>query len=180
VRTFGAAWPSVRVQVTAMTTLTQLSALADDRIDVGLLRPPVQAPDLSLRPVSHDALCAALPGGHPLAQRSRLSLADLAEEPFVLYSRASGPSVHDTIVGHCLAAGFSPKVVQEADDVQTIVALVAANLGVSLLITPTPRTDEAAVVYRPLAEDLPPWEMSLAWSRHNHSPVLARLLDTLD
>jgi DNA-binding transcriptional LysR family regulator len=70
-------------------------------------------------------------------------------------------------------------VVQEAVDVQTIVALVAANLGVSLLIAPTPRTDESAVVYRPLVEDLPPWEMALAWSRHNQSPVLARLLETL-
>ncbi len=179
VRAFGAAWPSVRVEVTAMTTLTQLTALADDRIDVGLLRPPVHAPDLSLRTVSHDPLCAALPGGHRLAARQRVSLADLADEPFVLYGRASGPPVHDTIVGHCLAAGFSPMVAQYADDVQTIVALVAANLGVSLLIAPTPRTDESSVVYRPLVEDLPPWEMALAWSRHNRSPVLARLLETL-
>jgi len=179
VRDFGAVWPSVRVEVTAMTTLTQLSALADDRIDVGLLRPPVRAPDLALRTVSHDPLFAALPGGHPLAARQKVSLADLASEPFVLYGRASGPIVHDTIVSHCLAAGFSPRVVQEAVDVQTIVALVAANLGVSLLIAPTPRTDESAVVYRPLVEDLPPWEMALAWSRHNQSPVLARLLETL-
>jgi DNA-binding transcriptional LysR family regulator len=69
--------------------------------------------------------------------------------------------------------------VQEAVDVQTIVALVAANLGVSLLIAPTPPSDEAVVVYRPLVEDLPRWEMALAWSVHNHSPVLTRLLATV-
>lgn len=97
----------------------------------------------------------------------------------MLYSRASGPTVHDTIVGHCLTAGFSPQVVQEAEDVQTIVALVAANLGVSLLIAPTPHTDEAAVVYRPLVDELPSWELAPAWSRHNHSPVPARLLETI-
>jgi DNA-binding transcriptional LysR family regulator len=176
---FREAWPAVRVEVTAMTTLNQLTALADDRIDAGLLRPPVDAPDLLLRTLSHDELYAALPGTHPLAKHRRVSLADLAGEPFVLYSRQSGPSVHDTIVGHCRAvAGFSPNVVQEADDVQTIAALVAANLGVSLLIAPTPHTDEKAVVYRPLAEDLPRWEMALAWSRDNRSPVLARLLET--
>jgi hypothetical protein len=50
---------------------------------------------------------------------------------------------------------------------------------VSLLIAPTPHTDEAAVTYRPLVEDLPTWEMALAWSRHNHAPVLARFLDTV-
>ncbi|MGB3437606.1 MAG: LysR family transcriptional regulator [Actinophytocola sp.] len=179
VRVFSAAWPSVRVEVTAMTTLRQLAALTDDAIDVGLLRPPVQAPDLELRTLSHDPLMVALPGGHRLARRRRLSLADLADEPFVLYGRESGPTVHDTIIGFCRDAGFSPRIVQEAVDVQTIVALVAADLGVSLLIAPTPHTDETAVVYRPLADDLPRWEMALAWSRQNRSPVLARLLETV-
>ncbi|TDV52155.1 LysR family substrate-binding domain-containing protein [Actinophytocola oryzae] len=180
IRTFRAEAPEVRVEVTAMTTLRQLDALADDRIDAALLRPPVHTPDLRLRTVSHDRLFAALPGGHPLADRARVSLADLADESFVFYERDAGPAVHDTIVGYCRAAGFSPRIVQEAVDVQTIAALVAANLGVSLLIAPTPHTDEAAVVYRPLVEDLPPWEMALAWSVRNHSPVLARLLATLE
>lgn len=177
--TFRAAQPSVRVEVEAMTTLRQLDALADDRIDAGLLRPPVNAPDLRLRTLSHDALCAALPGGHRLASRRRVSLSDLADEDFVFYEREAGPAVHDTIVSHCRAVGFTPRIVQEAIDVQTIVALVAAKLGVSLLIAPTPHTDESAVVYRPLTDRLPTWEMALAWSVHNHSPVLARLLDTL-
>jgi DNA-binding transcriptional LysR family regulator len=174
---FRAAVPSVRVEVQAMTTLRQLDALADDRLDAGLLRPPINAPDLRLHTLSHDELYAALPGGHPLARRRRVSLSDLADENFVFYEREAGPAVHDTIVGHCRAAGFSPRIVQEAVDVQTIVALVAANLGVSLLIAPTPHTDEAAVVYRPLVDRLPSWEMALAWSMHNHSPVLARLLE---
>jgi DNA-binding transcriptional LysR family regulator len=176
---FRAAVPAVRVEVMAMTTLRQLDALADDRIDVGLLRPPVNAPDLRLRTVSHDELYVALPGGHPLAARRRVSLADLADESFVFYEREAGPAVHDTIVGFCRAAGFSPRIVQEAVDVQTIAALVAADLGVSLLIAPTPHTDEKAVVYRPLAENLPSWEMALAWSVHNHSPVLSRFLTTV-
>jgi DNA-binding transcriptional LysR family regulator len=176
---FRAAWPDVRVEATPMTTLRQVAALADDRIDAGLLRPPVHAADLRLHPLSHDELYAVLPGGHPLAARARVSLADLAPEPFVFYARTSGPAVHDRIVSHCLAAGFSPRIVQEALDVQTIVALVTAGLGVSLLIGPTPHTDEAAVAFRPLVEDLPRWEMSLAWSSHNRSPVLARLLETV-
>lgn len=174
---FRAAWPSVRMEVTAMTTLGQLAALADGTIDVGLLRPPVVAPDLELRTLSHDPLLVALPGGHRLARRRRVSLADLADESFVLYGRESGPGVHDTIVGFCRDAGFSPRIVQEAVDVQTIVALVAGELGVSLLIAPTPR--ERSVVFRPLVEELPRWEMALAWVRGNRSPVLARLLETV-
>ena len=175
-RPFREAWPSVRVEVTAMTTLQQVAALTEGSLEVGLLRPPVRG-DLSLRTLSRDPLVVALPGGHRLSRRRRVSLADLADENFVLYGRESGPSVHDTIIGFCRDAGFSPRIVQEAVDVQTIVALVAANLGVSLLIAPTPQTD-SSVVFRPLAEELPPWEMALAWSRGNSSPVLARLLET--
>ena len=66
---------------------------------------------------------------------------------------------------------------QEAADVQTIVSLVAAGLGVSLLIAPTPWIAPEAVVYRELSDDLPPWELSVAWSPDNRSPVLARFLD---
>src|SRR5262245_41686207 len=80
---FRAAGPAVRVEVLAMTTLRQLDALADDRIDAGLLRPPINVPDLRQRTLSHDELYAALPGGHPLARKRRVSLSDLAGEDFV-------------------------------------------------------------------------------------------------
>lgn len=73
----------------------------------------------------------------------------------MLYTRATGPSVHDVIVGYCQAAGFTPRISQQGADVQTIVSLVAAGLGVSLLIAPTPPIDPAAVVYRELADAFP-------------------------
>ncbi|NIK55853.1 LysR family transcriptional regulator [Kribbella shirazensis] len=137
------------------------------------------APGLSSRVVAEDALVAALPAGHRLTRRKRLRLTDLADEPFVFYSRPSGPAVYDTIVGFCRAAGFTPRIEQEAADVQTIVSLVAAGLGVSLLIGPTPPSNPDAVVYRELSDDLPPWQLSVAWSPDNRSPVLARFLDLL-
>ncbi|HET6987549.1 MAG TPA: LysR substrate-binding domain-containing protein [Kribbella sp.] len=136
-------------------------------------------PGLASRAVSADPLVAALPARHRLARRKRIRLAELADEPFVFYSRPSGPAVHDTIVGFCRTAGFEPRIEQEAADVQTIVSLVAAGLGVSVLISPAPLTNPEAVVYRELSDDLPPWQLSVAWSPDNRSPVLARFLDLL-
>jgi DNA-binding transcriptional LysR family regulator len=173
---FRSEYPDVVLDLEAMTTLRQGAALRAGMIDVGLLRPPISEPGLSTRVVSRDPLVAALPAGHRLTRRRRLMLTDLADEPFVLYTRSSGPSVQDAIVGYCLAAGFAPHVVQEAADVQTIVSLVAAGLGVTLLIAPAPPIDAEAVVYRPLADDLPPWELALAWSPDNQSPALAGFL----
>ena len=171
--------PDVEVVVTAMTTLRQKAALRDGTLDAGLLRPTFDEPGIATRTVSEDPLVAALPAGHPLAARPRLTLADLAGEEFVFYEREAGPAVYDRIVGYCLSAGFTPRIAQDALDVQTIVALVAAGLGVSLLISPTPHSDEQAVVFRSLTDDLPPWEMALAWSPENHSPVLAQLLGSI-
>ena len=173
---FREAYPEVVLDLQTLTTLQQTDALRDGRIDVGLLRLPGAEPGLSSRVVSQDPLVVALPAKHRLAQRKRISLAELAEDAFVLYGRASGPSVHSAIVGYCRAAGFVPRIVQDANDVQTIVSLVAAGLGVSLLIAPTPPIDPEAVVYRKLSDDLPPWELSVAWSPDNRSPVLERFL----
>ena len=173
---FRASYPGVVLDVEAMTTLRQTAALLAGQIDVGLLRPPIHEPALSTRIISRDPLVVALPAGHRLARRRRVRLDALADEPFVIYTRSYGPSVQDAILGHCLAAGFSPRVVQEAADVQTIVSLVAAGLGVSVLISPTPPIAEDQVVYRPIADRLPTWPLALAWSPANTAPALANFL----
>jgi DNA-binding transcriptional LysR family regulator len=173
---FRASYPGVVLDVEAMTTLRQTAALLAGQIDVGLLRPPIHEPALSTRIISRDPLVVALPAGHRLARRRRVPLDALADEPFVIYTRSYGPSVQDAILGHCLAAGFSPRVVQEAADVQTIVSLVAAGLGVSVLISPTPPIAEDQVVYRPIADRLPTWPLAVAWSPANTAPALANFL----
>lgn len=175
-RTFRKAQPDVTLEVEPMTTLQQVQGLVSGDLDLGLLRLPIDEPTIDTHLVSSDPLVVALPAQHPLARRKRMPLSALAGEPFVIYIRAYGPSVYDRIVGHCMAAGFNPRVVQQAGDVQTTVSLVAANLGVALLIAPTPPTDETAVVYRELTDKLPPWELALAWSRRNESPALERFL----
>ncbi|MBB6565207.1 LysR family transcriptional regulator [Kribbella sandramycini] len=188
---FRAAYPEVVLDLETLTTLRQTEELLDGRADVGLLRPSApavgassttvvrMAPGLDSRVVSSDPLMVALPARHRFARRKRLRLEELADEPFVFYNRPSGPVVHDTIVGFCRAVGFTPRIEQQAADVQTIVSLVAAGIGVSLLIGPTPPSNPDAVVYRELSDDLPPWQLSVAWSPDNRSPVLARFLDLL-
>jgi DNA-binding transcriptional LysR family regulator len=174
---FRVACPDAVLDLETLTTVRQTQDLREGRIDVGLLRLPAAEPAISSQVVSRDPLMVALPAGHRLAERERVSLIELADESFVLYTRASGPTVHDTIVGYCRAAGFAPRVVQEGADVQTIVSLIAAGLGVSLLIGPTPPIDPGTVVYRELSDDLPPWDLSVAWSPDNRSPVLRGFLE---
>lgn len=181
---FRATHPDVQLDARAMMTVEQLPALRAGRLDVGLLRPPATVDGIATRVISHDPLMVALPARDPLAREDVVSLADLADRDFVFYQRpppaTPDPVIYDRIMGHCRAAGFRPRVVQGARDVQTIAALVAAGLGVSLLISPTPPDHGGAVVYRPVADEVPPWELCLAWVPEHLSPAAQAFLDVAE
>jgi DNA-binding transcriptional LysR family regulator len=169
--------PGVALEVRAMTTVEQVAALRDGRIGAGLLRPPIDDRGLALRTISRDPLMVALPKGHALVERERVPLGALASEPLILYPRSDGPGVRDAIVGLCQRAGFSPRIAQEAGEAQTIAALVGAGLGAALVIAPVPAPHGPSVAYRPLEDELPSWEMALAWRRADPSAVLRRFLE---
>jgi DNA-binding transcriptional LysR family regulator len=184
VRRFRATFPDVHVEATFMTTLQQIGALRAGQLDAGLLRPQQPADTtgtagiagLERLSLAHDPMVAVVPAGHRLARdgSTRITLAALADEPFVLYTKESGSTGYDLILDACQSAGFTPNVVQHAMDAPTIVAMVAAGLGVSVLISPAPPIDPALVAYRPLRDELPTWELALAWMPGNPSAALAR------
>jgi DNA-binding transcriptional LysR family regulator len=122
-------------------------------------------------PLTWEPLIAALP-----AQRrwpARVSLADLAGEAFLLFPREAGASMYDVIVGFCRREGFTPRIEQEAIQMQTIVSLVAAGMGVSLVPASLRRMRRVGVVYRPLAQKSPAVEIGLA-QRAGDEPPLVR------
>ncbi|WP_152362990.1 LysR family transcriptional regulator [Microlunatus speluncae] len=172
--------PEVRLKLSPLTTLRQLPALLGGGLDVGLLRPRqprAGLPDLRTHVISHDPWTVALPAGHRLARLRRVRVADLATEDFVLYASEAGSTGHDQILDGCRAAGFEPRIIQETADAQTTVAMVAAGLGVSLLLRPAPPMDPGLVAYRPLRDPWPGWDLAIAWSPDNPSATLRRFLE---
>jgi DNA-binding transcriptional LysR family regulator len=161
-----------------MTTKEQLVALSERRLDVGLLRLPVEDRTLSWRVVTTEPLVAVLPTTHPLAAQAHVPLGALAGEPFILYPRADSAAIRNTIITLCYQAGFSPTIVQESGEMQTIVGLVAGGIGIALVIAPEGYRGTGEVVFKPLLEEqTPTWEMALAW-RHDGelAPVVRALL----
>jgi DNA-binding transcriptional LysR family regulator len=173
--------PDIGISLFEMDALEQAEALRTERIDVGLLdSPPPDAERwLHVEPVYSDPMLAALPDAHPLAARARVALRDLAGEPFVLFSRLSAPTLYDAITAQCRAAGFDPRVVQEATGWHTVSGLVAAGVGVGFAPRSVSELRRPGVVYRPVRGlDV---EMSIAavWKRGDASPVRARFVSTL-
>ena len=160
----------VQLQLQEATTDVQLAQLREGALDVGFVLPPVVDRSLAYAPVHHEALIAALPAKRRWP--AQLPLAALADEAFVLFPRAAGSSLYDLITGFCQRAGFSPRVEQEAIQMQTIVSLVAAGMGVALVPASLKHMRRTGVVYRPLKEKSPPVEIGLVWRSSDDSPAV--------
>jgi DNA-binding transcriptional LysR family regulator len=115
---------------------------------------------------------------HPLAQRpGKLALANLKDAPFILFPRPMAPGLYDDVVSFCRAAGFSPRVEQEAVQMQTIVSLVSAELGVALIPASLTNLRRTGVTYKALREASPLTEIHLAWRRGDELPALRVFVD---
>jgi DNA-binding transcriptional LysR family regulator len=133
ISSFRNAFPDVELRLVVQATSPLLSQLSQDLLDVAFVRPtPTEREALRAIPLPDERLWIALPADHPLAKRKRLRLGDLRNEPFILYPRGNGSLLYDTIIAACQNAGFSPRVVQEAPQMASIVSLVAAGVGVTL------------------------------------------------
>ena len=179
---FRQAYPDVHLELQEMATRQQIEALAERRLQVGFLRNPTFPPvpdTLAVRELFRDPLVVALHADHPLAAGAPapMPLADLADEAFVCYPRDAGTSLYDQMIGLCRDAGFSPRLGQEAREVSTIVGLVAAGLGVSLLPASLQRIQVEGVVFRRLTDPGAFTTMWLTWRHDETSPAARAFID---
>jgi DNA-binding transcriptional LysR family regulator len=143
-------YPSVEVQLREMWTAEQLRALSDGSIDVGLLRDGGRYPDLTITPLLRETFHAVLPADHRLRRQRAVDPSSLEGEPFVLFARRMGILAFDRTMRCCLDAGFQPQIVQEAPQFPTLIRLVAAGLGVSLVPACVATVAFPGAIYRPL------------------------------
>ena len=179
VRQFKQLFPQVELILKRMQTLEQVEALNSKQIDLGLLHPPINDETLNLETIYRENLVVALPDNHSLAKDTfePISLQQLASESFILFPRHFGSVLYDRIINMCQQAGFSPNVVQEAIPQQTILGLVAAEIGISLIHSSVRTLGRDGVVFRDLIEPTPTLETAVAWSLNASNLVLPSFLE---
>ncbi|HET8979237.1 MAG TPA: LysR substrate-binding domain-containing protein [Solirubrobacteraceae bacterium] len=152
VQRFRRARPGVEVELRERSTVEQLRAVSTGLIDIGLVRPPIETDEtLHTEVVRRERTIAAIPEGHPLAALRRVPLRRLAAEPLVLFPRRQAPGFHDLLIGHMAATGATPRVVQYAPEMMTIIGLVAAGIGVSPVPASVAHLALDGMTYRPLS-----------------------------
>ncbi|HCR1980553.1 TPA: LysR family substrate-binding domain-containing protein, partial [Enterobacter hormaechei subsp. steigerwaltii] len=151
-----------------------ISPLNEGSLDLGLMR-NTQLPDtLAWQVILREPLMAMIPRDHPLAAQHSVSLAELAKEPFVFFDPQVGTGLYDDILGLMRRYGLVPTIAQEVGEAMTIIGLVAAGLGVSILPASFKRVQLAEMRWVKIAEQDAVSEMWLVWSKHHEQSHAAQ------
>jgi DNA-binding transcriptional LysR family regulator len=169
IRQFRESHPDVTIQMFEMTPDRQLAALESGEISVGFTRPlPPGNAHMNSLTLFRERLLAVVPDTHPLASRRRVSLADLGSESFVLLDRAVAISLFDHIITACQSSGFSPSIVSSPDLMATVLTLVAAGQGISVVPEGVQNLRSRQVIFIPVSPAPNPVPLILCWNT-NHS-----------
>ena len=177
-RSFRGAHPKVALQLREATLDVQLQAFDADEIDAGFVlhAPGAAPPGFAAWRAEDEPLAMALPEAHPAAAAATLALADIAVEPLVIFPRLIAPSLYDAVLAAYRAHGATPHIGQEAIQMQTIVNLVSAGMGVAWVPESVMQLQRPGVVYRPVADAGLRCETSLIW-REPAAPVVQRFVE---
>jgi len=182
-RRYSERYPAVHLTLREATSDVQVEELLRGSIDAGLLIPPL--PDKALAELDYMKvldepliLCAPADSGLPPGS-DPVRLQDLPHLPLIIFPRDISPSLHDAILSCWRAAGITPVIGQQAIQMQTIVGLVSAGMGLALVPQSVSNLMRPGVEYRALADRTPRVETGIAWRRDNPSPVLQGFLELL-
>jgi DNA-binding transcriptional LysR family regulator len=173
IREYRMRYPDIILAPEASNTALLVARLRAGQIDIAFIRPPISDSEgLAIEPLVDEDTVMILPTGHALSDSASAPLAALAKETFVLCPRALNPGLYDSIISACHHAGFDPVLGQEAPQIVSIVPLVAAGLGVSIVPRSVSRIQGNGVVCLAIEGDAPRAEICLAYRRDDGSPAV--------
>src|ERR1700739_116712 len=181
VRKFKATYPGVKLTLQELTPVHQDAAFEKGEIDIGFTRTLTaeQNRTFSSRGLYRDPLLAVLPRSRPVKSK-RVRIADLANESFVLFHREGYPGVFDTTTAMCQKAGFYPRVENQPNMLQTVLSMVEAEQGVSIVPACARNLRSNGVRFYRLQPDDVRVELVAAWKKANPSVVLRAFLELID
>ena len=184
VRRYSSLFPEVEIALTEATSDVQIATLLDGRGHVGLIIPPANAAlpaTLSYLPLVTEKLVAAVPESWIADGRLKFSGKLLSAQavicaPLILFPRQSAPAFHDLVTGYYASHGGQARIVQEAIQMQTIISLVSAGMGIALVPTSLRNLARTGVRYIDLAGTAPMLETGIAWRDHDTTPTIEKFV----
>ena len=182
IRVYRSARPDVELTLLELTTMEQVRALKEGRIDVGFGRILLDDPAIDRLLLRNETLAVAVPSGHPALLQPGVRLADLQTETLIVYPKAPRPSYADQVLGLFRARGIKPARLYEVRELQTALGLVAAEVGICIVPAGVSRFRRDNVDYVPLDEPGAASPILMSTRKNDTSPdlrLLVRIIDEL-
>ncbi|MFA9441404.1 LysR family transcriptional regulator [Uliginosibacterium sp. sgz301328] len=179
IRRMHARYPDIELVTKDMPSPDQIAALRDGRIDFGFVRLPLDARGIQTRELIREPFLVALPSDHPLSARASVSLRDLSEYDVFVLARRFAPGLYDGLLTAFQRQGLTLRIGKELGEFTTMIALVAAGMGIGILPSLTAVATMPGLALRPL--DLPDFHSSvgLAWTSLD-DPIKRIFMDVID
>jgi DNA-binding transcriptional LysR family regulator len=175
-REFRQQYSEVELVLLELTTSQQEQALNDSRIHVGFAHPPLEDERLSYHCIHSESLVVALPSTYSLAQQEHITVRSLLCEPLIMFPRYLAPGLYDRIMSLFQQGNIPPNVTQEAVQMQTIIGLVSAGMGMAVIPSSLKNLQRSGVVYRPILEKAPVIETAVIWQQDSLTPIVENFL----
>jgi len=174
VRQFSESNPEVEFSLLNVLTADQLQMLDVGSLDIGFLRLPIgEHPELEVVRVHREPFVVVVPLSHKLAKKKKkIHLRELSGQAFVMYERSYAPGFHDLMLGILRDAGIVPHVRQTAGQMPTLISLVAAGMGISILPRSTVTHSVASVVPCEIADAISMSEIGMAVNKRNRPAIV--------
>jgi DNA-binding transcriptional LysR family regulator len=166
-------YPGVLLSPVQGNTPDLVKAVQTGSVDVALVRLPLEHDEaVTIHPLVDETMRIVLPSYHPQARMRSVSLATLAQEKLILFPRAINPGLYDSVIASCQRAGFSPILGEEGIQISSIVSLVAAGFGISIVPRSIEQIRADGIVYVPIKGEAPRVPISLAVRKDNRSVAI--------
>jgi DNA-binding transcriptional LysR family regulator len=172
IRSFRRAYPEVDLTLEEANSARLVTGVQEGALDAVFLRSNEGGEGLQLRRLSEEPMLVVLPAGHPVAKPAEIDLVRLKGEALILTPRDVGPTLFDTVIRACHEAGFEPILGQSAPQISSVVNLVAAELGFSLVPASMRQLQVKGVVYREVKGNAPIARLALAFRRGDTSKIV--------
>ncbi len=179
IRLFGKRNQGVRFDVHTLSVPDQLAAVREGRLQVAFVRAPIDDRTLAVEPISREPLVVALPKNHRLTRYKQIPLRALADQPYVILLRHRAPAFYDLVTSLWRKAGFLANVRHEADHPLSVLRLVSAGRGISLVPASCPTLGIRGIAFRRLKPSGPLLETVVAWRRAESSPVVHAFIEVV-
>lgn len=180
-RQYRESYPEVAIHMHQMNTKQQIPPLLTGRIDIGIMRNTILPSQLDYQLLFKESFMVAVYEGHPLLkyEKTGVDIRLLADYPLVFFEREVGTALYDEIMNLLTSAGVTPKISQEAGEAMTILGLVSAGMGISIITESFTRMKIDGIKYINFSNINASSEVWLVYNTHRALPSSAKKLTEL-